>query len=147
MNSRYVPTISNTFSLWRFMSRKPSGPAHQESDLKASQRQNLEFNTAEIQKENLGLKIPLLICYILDYGISTFHQIEKGNWEAHRIKFQMLYVIINIRVTPATRSPTTYCSIFKYSKSIKMGAAYISLPEVKILGVSKCLKYTGWDCT
>lgn len=44
----------------------------------------LELNTAEIQKEHLGLKIPP-ICCILDHGIATFHHIEKGKWEAHKI--------------------------------------------------------------
>lgn len=33
----------------------------------------LGLNTAETQKENLRLKIPLVTCCILDHGIATFH--------------------------------------------------------------------------
>lgn len=86
------------------MSRKHSAPTYQESDLKANQRKNLDLILLKHRKKNLGFKIPLLICCIPDHGIATFQQIEIGNWEVHSIKYQMLYVIINVRVTLPTRT-------------------------------------------
>lgn len=90
-----MPTISNIFSVKIYV-KEALSPYTPGIRFEGQPKPELGFNTAEIQKENLGLKIPLLLCCILDYGIATFHQIEKGNWEAHRIKFQMLCLMINI---------------------------------------------------